>query len=381
MMADGNTGDRGSRRRGLAASLCLAVLTVATIAACGDPAPIRVGFIGGLSGRSADTGEASRNAVQLAVDEANRAGGIGGRRLELLVRDDADDPAVAAQAVRDLHAEKVVAIIGPNNSSIAEGMLPVLNELKIVTISPTVSSLAFADLDDHFFRINWTTRDNARIYADHYIGRGIRRIAAATDANNAVFSESWLREFRAVYEPLGGEVVAHERFDANGARGYSETVRTLIDSGAEALLLVANSVDAAQFAHQVRKLDSDILLVAAEWAASERLLILGGRAIEGLELVQSYDRNHASPGYLRFRDAYITGFRQEPGFSSVAAHDATTVLFRALALGSDAGSLKDSLLGLDSTPGLQQAVRFNRYGDAQRQAFFVVVRSGRFEGP
>jgi branched-chain amino acid transport system substrate-binding protein len=378
-MPNDTRGDRGIRWRAVAAALGLAVVT-ATLAACGDPAPIRVGFIGGLSGRSADTGEASRNAVQLAVDEANRSGGIGGRRLELLVRDDTDDPAVAAQAVRELHAEGVVAIIGPNNSSIAEGMLPVLNQLKLVTISPTVSSLAFADLDDHFFRINWTTRDNARLYAEHYIGRGIRRIAATTDANNAVFSESWLREFRAAFEPVGGEVVAHERFDANGPRGYSQTVQTLLDSRADAILLVANSVDAAQFAHQVRKLDRDILLIAAEWAASERLLILGGRAIEGLELVQSYDRHDTSPAYQRFREAYTAGFRHEPGFSSVAAHDAATVLFRALALGSDGGSLKDALLGLDTTAGLQQPVRFNRYGDAQRQAFFVVVRSGRFEG-
>lgn len=370
-----------SERVGRRVSRWLAALAVVLLAACGDPAPIRIGFIGGLSGRSADTGEASRNAVQLAVDEANRSGGIGGRRLELLVRDDEDDPAVAARAVRDLHAAGVAAIIGPNNSSIAAGMLPVLNELKVVTISPTVSSLAFADLDDHLFRINWTTRDNARIYARHYIGRGIRRIAAATDANNAVFAESWLHEFRAEYEPAGGAVVAHERFDAGGARGYSQTVQTLLDSDPEAILLVANSVDAAQLAHQVRKLDRGILLVAAEWAASERLLILGGPAIEGLELVQSYDRNDGSDGYRRFRTAYLASFQQEPGFSSVAAHDAASVLFRALALGRDRGTLKDALLGLDPTPGLQQIIRFNRYGDAQRQAFFVVVRSGRFERP
>lgn len=354
---------------------------LAMLAACGDPAPIRIGFIGGLSGRSADTGEASRNAVQLAVDDANRSGGIAGRRVELLVRDDADDPATAAQAVRDLSAAGVAAIIGPNNSSIAAGMLPVLNELKVVTISPTVSSLAFAGLDDHLFRINWTTRDNARVYARHYIDRGIRRIAAATDANNAVFSESWLQEFRAAYEPEGGGIVAHERFDANSARGYSQTVAALLDSNPEALLLVANSVDAAQLAHQIRKSDRDVLLIAAEWAASERLLILGGKAIEGLELVQSYDRTDGSDGYRRFREAYTANFQQEPGFSSVAAHDAATVLFRALALKDSRGSLKATLLGLDATPGLQQAILFDRHGDAQRQAFFVTVRAGRFEAP
>ena len=172
-----------------------------------------------------------------------------------------------------------------------------------------------------------------------------------------------------------------ERIEAERKLRLAEArQRAILAASPDAILLVANRVDAAQFAHQVRKLDRDILLIAAELAASERLLILGGRAIEGLELVQSYDRHDTSPAYQRFREAYTAGFRHEPGFSSVAAHDAATVLFRALALGSDGGSLKDALLGLDTTAGLQQPVRFNRYGDAQRQAFFVVVRSGRFEG-
>lgn len=350
------------------------------LTSCGDPAPIRIGFVGGLTGRSTDTGEASRNAVQLAIEEANRSGGIGGRRLELLVRDDRDDPAVAARAVRDLHAAGVAAIIGPNNSSIAAGMLPVANELKVVTVSPTVSSLAFADLDDHFFRINWTTRDNARIYARHYGERGLKRVAAAIDANNAVFSESWLQEFRTEFAAVGGAVVAHESFDANGGRGYTQTVLALLATDAEAILLVANSVDAAQLAHQVRKHNRDILLIAAEWAASERLLTLGGSAIEGLELVQSYDRNDSSERYRRFHAAYSSSFQQEPGFSSIAAHDAATVLLRALATVPRDGTLKQALLGLEATPGLQQSIRFNRYGDAQRQAFFMVVRAGRFEG-
>jgi branched-chain amino acid transport system substrate-binding protein len=270
-------------------ALCLSVLT-----GCDDPEPIKIGFIGGLSGRSADIGEASRNAVQLAVNEINKSGGVAGHNVELLVRDDEDMPGVAAEAVRSLHAAGVAAIIGPNNSSIAVGMLPVINELEVVTISPTASSLALAGLDDHLFRINWTTRDNARIYARYYLERGVTRVAVAIDGNNLVFSESWLQEFAHEFEASVGRVVARDAFDANDERGYSDTARKLLDSDAEAILLVANSVDSAQLAQQIRKIDSDILLIAAEWAASERLIFLGGSAIEGLELVQSYNRSDNS---------------------------------------------------------------------------------------
>jgi branched-chain amino acid transport system substrate-binding protein len=348
------------------------------LAGCDDPSPLKVGFIGGLSGRSADIGEASRNAVQLAVDEVNRAGGIAGRRIELLVRDDANDPEIAAEAVRGLHGAGVDAIIGPNISAIAAGMLPAVNELSLVTISPTVSALSFADIDDYLFRINWTTRDNAVFYAQHYLNLGYRRIAAAIDNNNRVFSESWMEEFAEAFEAGGGTLAGFEVFEANGKQGYAETARGLLARGSEALLLVANSVDTAQLAQQIRKIDPEILLIAAEWAASDQLISLGGRAIEGLELVQSYDRSGQSDRFQRFREAYRKQFQQEPDYSSVAAYDAATMLFAGFAKRSDEQTLKESLLSLGEVEGLQQGITFNRYGDAQRRAYFVVVRDGRF---
>ena len=368
----------GSLSRIASRPLHAPLLTLLVLAACGDPEPIKIGFIGGLSGRSADLGEPSRNAVQLAIAQVNDAGGIHGRPLELLVRDDANDPRVAAKAVRDLHAAGAAAIIGPNNSSIAEGMLPALNELQIVAVSPTVSSLVFADLDDYLFRINWTTRDNAWIYADHYIEQGIDRMAAAIDAQNRVFSESWLKEFAFEYERLGGRVTASDAFDAASPRGYSDTAERLLASDPQAILLIANSVDTAQMAHQIRKLNATIPIIAAEWAASERLLYLGGSAIEGMELVQSYDRNDTSERYAAFRDAYLERFQQEPGYSAIAAYDAATMLFAALRAGDEAVPVRESLLALGAVEGLQQEIKFNEFGDAKRRAFFVTIKDGRF---
>ncbi len=365
---------RGARRAAHVVATVFALLLMA----CEEPAPFQVGFIGGLSGRSTDIGEASRNAVQLAIEQINARGGIDGRAVELLVRDDADDPETAANAVRELHQAGVAAIIGPNVSSVAVGMLPVVNELQVVTISPTASSLVLAGQDDYLFRINWTTRDNAIIYAERYLERGVRKMAVALDANNLAFTQSWLEEFRVPYERGGGTIAAVEAFDTSAERGFANTARILLASGPDAVLLVSNSVDTAQLAQQIRKQDADILLVAAEWAASEHLLQLGGRAIEGLELVQSYDRNDDSVLYTRFRDDYRARFAADPGYSSLAAYDAATMLFAALAKNGDTGSLKQTLVEIGSVQGLQQMVRFDTGGDAQRSAFFVVIRDGRF---
>lgn len=367
---------RARRLSGLALIACLALC----LGACRPAEPIRIGFIGALSGRGADIGESSRNAVQLAVDERNAAGGIDGRALELVVRDDQTRAEAGAQAARELAAAGVAVLIGPNISSVASGIVPVINQLGLLTISPTVSSLAFAGIDDHFLRVNWTTRDNARIYADRHVAAlGRRRIAIAYDTNNAIFSRSWAEEFRLAAEAIGGQVAIEVGLDGERPGSFSEAAAQLLSAGPDAILMVTNAVDVARLAQQIRKASPSVPLAAAEWAGSEQLIEMGGRAIDGLELVQAYDRASSEPRYRRFRQAYLAHFQREPGYASVAAYDAATVALEGLARRQGEQTLKAAIMDRPQFQGLQQVVEFDLYGDAVRQAFFVRVRDGKFE--
>ena len=80
-------------------SICIAVLAIAIVGVvhlgCESKKPIIIGFIGGTSVRVADLGISGLDAVQLTVEHFNKAGGIGGRRVQLIIRDDQQDPDVA----------------------------------------------------------------------------------------------------------------------------------------------------------------------------------------------------------------------------------------------------------------------------------------------
>jgi branched-chain amino acid transport system substrate-binding protein len=355
-----------------------AVVASTFLTACEDPQPIKVGFIGSLTGRSADISEASRNAVEMLIQKINEEGGIDGSKIELLIRDNANDKVRAGEMVRDLHANGVVGIIGPNISSMAAGMIEAVNELKVLTISPTVSSVAFVGKDDYFFRINSSTRDNAISYARYINDKGIQTVAAAIDGNNRVFSESWLEEFSKEFTRIGGQVVTSEAFDATKQLSYSDTAERLVAARASVILMICNSVDTAQLSQQIRKIDKEVGLIASEWAASERLLVLGGTAIEGLELVQSYNRRDKSDRYLTFKSAYTNAFGRDPGYASVAAYDAMTALTKALEIQSASQDLRDALKAVGPFEGLQQTVEFDEYGDGKRTPYFVSVRNGEF---
>lgn len=92
---------------------CLPWPLALTLIACNPQAPIRVGFIGGLSDRVSDVGQAGHNGVLLAVEKANRNGGIQGRMIELVTRDDSNSRETAARAAQELVDARVDAVIGP----------------------------------------------------------------------------------------------------------------------------------------------------------------------------------------------------------------------------------------------------------------------------
>lgn len=168
-----------------------------SVVACSQPEPIRIALLAGLSDRGSDFGESVRNGVILAIEQKNAAGGIHGRRIELIVRDDGQDAAqarIAAQELIDLRPE---IVIGPVTSSMAAVVVPMMDQAGLVTISPTVASTRFFGLDDHFFRVNCTTAEAAIAHAGVLYARGLRRAALAYDQSNLPFSGTWIEIGRA----------------------------------------------------------------------------------------------------------------------------------------------------------------------------------------
>ena len=107
---------------------CLATLL---LIACGPQEPIRIGFIGELTGNSADLGEAGRNGAMLAIEQANQSGGINGRPIELLARDTGSTPATAINSAKELLDARVVAVIGTMTSGMTSSAVS-----KVVNRSP-----------------------------------------------------------------------------------------------------------------------------------------------------------------------------------------------------------------------------------------------------
>lgn len=360
-------------------AILITIFMTVFLSGCAPPDPIRIGFVGGTSGRVADLGIAGRNGAQLAVELRNRTGGVAGRPIELIIRDDEQNPEIAERVTRELIAQGVVAIVGPMTSAMAVRIVPIANDARVLLMSPTVTTNSLSGLDDYFFRTTSATRNIAVKSALYQrTVQRLQRMAAIYDLRNKAYAESWLSDFREAFTRNGGEIHKVLDFESGNETAFLHIARDLLADPVDGIVIIANSVDTALLCQQIRKLDSQMPIAVAEWGATERLLELGGKAMEGVVAAQLFDRYSTAPSYQAFHQAYWDRFKQEPGFGGTAGFDAANVVLDTLAQRSSGQSLKQTLLATRRFEGVQNPVIFDDFGDAQRQTFTTVIRGGQF---
>lgn len=357
----------------------LSSVALMIITSCSKPEPVRIGFMAGLSGRVADLGGSGRNGALLAVEQRNAAGGINGHPVELVVRDDEQNPETARLVIGELIGQGIELIIGPMTSSIAMAVVPQVNSSKSILLSPTVTTTDLSGKDDNFLRAISTTTEYASKSARYqYKKLGSRRVAAIYDLGNRSYTESWLNDFKRAYTELGGKIVLVKSFRSGSDTVFNPLVRELVSSGADTVLIIGNSVDSALICQQLRMLDPGKRVVMAEWASTERLIELTGPAAEGVVISQFLNRNDTSPRYRDFLAAYRARFGQEPGFAGVAGYDAALIALEAYSLRKQGESLKKVIIDKSKYQGVQQQLTIDRFGDADRRTFVTTVRDNKF---
>ena len=364
----------------LVRTIFLALVILSVVACDMNKEPIKIGYVGGLTGRVAGLGIAGRDGALFAIEEVDRAGGIDGRQVSLVVKDDKQDADTAKQAVRELIQEDVVAIVGHMTSSMSAETRPIINEAKKVMISPTSKSDVLSGHDDYFFRVTAASSFNAQKVADlAYSQKGFKTFAVIYDMNNRAFTESWLQQFRQPYEALGGKIIVTREFHSGSVNlSFLSLVKDVTTYKVDALLVLASALDTALISQQLFKLGNQLPVFASEWSFTSDLLNFGGMAVEGLTSFHSFNNDNQNQRYLDYKDKFIKRFGYDPSFASVLSYDATKLLLSAIQRNSNPKQLKKTLLEMGPFPGLQSNIKFDQYGDVERSLFLTVINNGKF---
>lgn len=366
--------------------LFMAVVIATGIFACEkEKEPIKLGFSGCLTGRLSDLGTSGRNGVLLAVEQVNAAGGINGRPVKLIVKDDRQEKSQAIRVDQELIDQDVAAIIGHMTSAMSVAAVPVVNREKILMISPTTSTNELSGRDDYFFRVMPPNRAETDHLAQCvYRQMGARTITAACSLINEAYTEGFLNDFSREFDRLGGEMISVEMFESGEATDFSTLAQSLLGPNPDAVLLVAGSLDAAMICQHIRMRHSEIPILSCGWAMTDDFIQHGGPAVEGVVFSQLFDRKSRDKAYVAFKKAFEARFGNPPDFAAGHAYEAARAILRALSENTDPDTLKSTLLAQGSFEGLQGTVTMDRYGDPKRKRHLIWVKGGRFqrkEGP
>ena len=367
---------KGGGRAGVIGNVIVSLLLL-NILSCWAPEPYKIGFLGGLTGGLSSISIAARNGVILAIEEANRTGGLADRKVELLIKDDRNDPETALQGMEYFVRSRAVGVIGPMTSELSRVTAPLSEKNKMVMISPFANSADFTDQGEFFFRISPTDRDEARHLADlSFRERGYRRISILYDLTNREYTENRAFYFRDFIEALGGTIVQVTSYTTRDDTDFGLLTTQASQNNPDVVYILADGSDLVRICRQLKKRNHDLPVLATGMAITPELLKQGGAAVNGIEFFQSFDFNSTAVVYQRFLDDYKNRFHEEPELGAFYAFESAKIMLTALEQARAKRNLNDIIHEIKDFKGLQETLEINQYGAAERTLVHKRIDNG-----
>ena len=280
---------RLSRRHLLAAAAALLGMIGAGTAQAADP--IKIGLVTALSGQSALAGEAISRGLQIAIDELNAGGGVlGGRKFELVRRDDEANPAKGVVAARELvFREKVAVVFGGLDTPVSMAIVPLMNQEKVPFMGPWAAGTA---ITKNGANPNFAFRVSA---VDEVVDVGMLAYAQKTFKAakpglmliNNPWGESNEKGLKAAMTAKGVASAGVEKFEASDLDMVPQLTR-LKAAGADSLFLVGNVGPSAQVVKSLDRMGWKVPIVSHWGPAGGRFTELAGANGRDVHFVQTY---------------------------------------------------------------------------------------------
>lgn len=357
----------------------LFIIIVLIVSACSSKKEdIYLGVVGTMTGGASDLAVSGRRGVEIATDEINYSGGVNGRRIELVIKNDKNDTDKASLANSEFVEEKVKFIIGHYTSGMQISTMDYINDKDVLFLSPTVSADVLTAIDDNFIRFIASTKEQAVVLAEVAKENDHKKFAVFTDSKNRAFNEPLKNNFEKLLADNGGQVKLVSEFDSGDMDSIIKLVDELEKYDLDSVFMIGNSASNAKLAQIIKQRSLKINLYAPLWANTHSLIESSGNSIEGMYIVGSIDEENKSELYSNFEEKYIERYSEKPSFASIYSYEAAWVLFDALSSTSDFSSdnIKNKIIEKGTFNGLQGNFNIDRFGDNSREYLVFKITNG-----
>ncbi|HHV78481.1 MAG TPA: ABC transporter substrate-binding protein [Firmicutes bacterium] len=340
--------------------------------------PIKIGTVGPLTGNAATYGVSTKKGVEIAVDEVNAEGGINGQQVKLISEDSKGDQTEAANATRKLvEQDKVAAIIGAVLSSETFAAGPIANDGKVPMMSPSSTAPGIPDIGPFVFR-NCISDNVQAVQVAEYAIKELKLKRFAIMYTNNDYGVALKNAFEAKAKELA-QVVGIEAYN-DGETNFSVQLSKLKAKSPDALFIGGYYTEVSKIAQQAKQLGMKVQLLGGDGFYSDKLVQLGGDAVEGAVFSAGFYSGDTSPDVVKFVKAYKAKFNnEEPDMFAAQAYDAAKIILTAMKKAGTAGqALRDAIAATKDFPGITGTTSFAENGDAVKQIVILKVDKGKF---
>ncbi|WP_010485041.1 ABC transporter substrate-binding protein [Pseudomonas sp. S9] len=275
-----------------------ATLGLMTLNSAHAAEPIKVGLVAALSGQSAKSGEALTRGLTVAIDEINAAGGILGRPVELIRRDDESNPAKGMLAARELiQREQVAVLFGGLDTPVSLAIVPLANQLKAPFMGIWAAGTKITEngaKDNYVFRVSAVDELVDEALVEYGVTKKGMQKPGMILINNP-WGESNEIGFKHALDKRGMQAAGIERIEGSDLDVVPQLTR-LKNAGADSLLMVGNVGPSAQVVKSLDRMGWDVPIVSHWGPAGGRFGELAGPNASKVHFIQTYvftDNNSA----------------------------------------------------------------------------------------
>lgn len=321
------------------------------------------------------------NGLLMAVDQINQAGGINGRRIDVVIQDDKGSAEEAARLTAKLiDHDKVIAIVAGGTSGNSRAAAPKAQSSHVPMISPSSTDPAVTMIGDYIFRACFVDEFQGEVMASFAINTLKAHKAAILFDFNSSYGRGLTDFFQTSFHRLGGEIVNEQSYKQGDAdfKGQLVSIRA---AEPDVIYIPGYYGDVTEIAKQARQLGlTQPLLGGDGWDAPE-LWQLGGDALNGSYISTHYSVDDPSPAIQSFVQEYKQRYGNLlPDAHAALAYDATRLLFDAIkrADTTEGAKLRDALAQTKDFQGVTGSISMDAHRNAVKPAVVLKLLDVRF---
>jgi len=358
------------------------VIISAAFATANAAEMIKVGLLAPLTGFAAADGASVRNSVDLAVEKVNKAGGLLGKKVELVTYDDrADAKEAVALAQKLIQQDRIVGLVAGSYSMPTRAVAPLFQDEGIPLVAAYAIHPDVTKAGDFNFRNGFLGAVEGRAAAYTAVALlKAKKIALLTSDNDfgRTLAEGF-NEYLAKFAQGKAEVVIALTYPMS-EKDFKPYLSKIKEVNPDVIFSSGYYFQTGPVLKQARELGMKTQIIGEEGADSPKTLEIAGDSAEGFVIVTNLNRDDKRPFVQEFLKDYETRFKIQPDMVGASAYDAFMILCDGItrAKSTDGKAVRSAIAATKDYNGLTGVIKGFNKGEVVKEVQVQQVKSGRF---